>query len=544
MKRLRIVLFILALSVSVSQLTGLDHLELMTTLYGEFYGSHFGSFLVSLSFNGDSYDDLIVFSKNWNPYGVYQDTQKWGKIYFYWGSADGIGSTPDFVIEASANSQYAIPHPINGDDINGDGLDDLVIRKWDNATGAVLEVYYGTNTPSATPDLIITAPYVVWEGMYPDSLGDINGDGHADLTIYTERDVDYTIRRIINIWMGDNGPWYTLLDHTASQSPTSTNGVGDVNNDGFDDFILQHGTPGGGLVHDRIVLHYGSVNFPEHDSLVITDDSNMRLPRISSPLGDINGDGFADFETYKGRSWFGDTMITPSWDLTLNFYEDWHNWGYPDYNVGNPFIFGDLNGDGYDDVIGSSYLDTGSYNGQVAIWVGGPKMDGLIDMYLYNPPDYIRANFGWAKAAGDFNGDGLCDLAISAPIWGQGTQAGTEGRVYIYSGNALLEDTSVANDDPVETDPPWELNIYPNPISCGEDITIELSGSNAKATIPVSLELFNLKGQKVCTIANDIDLRDNASITFSTLELASGIYVLRTQSNNILQNSVRICVIK
>ena len=141
MKRLRIVLFILALSVSVSQLTGLDHLELMTTLYGEFYGSHFGSFLVSLNFNGDSYDDLIVYSMNWNPYGVYQDTQRWGKFYFYWGSANGISSTPDYIIEASARGEYSSSIPINGGDINGDGLDDLVLTKFTGATLGFLEVY-------------------------------------------------------------------------------------------------------------------------------------------------------------------------------------------------------------------------------------------------------------------------------------------------------------------------------------------------------------------------------------------------------------------
>ena len=543
MKRLRIVLFILALSVSVNQLTGLDHLELMTTLYGEFYGSHFGTRLVAMNFNGDNYNDLIVHSMNWNPYGVYQDTQRWGKLYFYWGSANGISSTPDYIIEASANREYSHASPINGGDINGDGLDDLVLTKFTGATLGFLEVYYGSETPSFTPDIVIDPPELINDGPYPYALGDVNGDGHDDISFYTIQSIDYEYILRIIVWTGENDPLYALTEMPMSTSPT-VNGVGDINNDGCSDFILQYGTQEGEGIHDRIVLYYGSSNFPECDSLVITEDSNMELPRTSSPLGDLNGDGFADFETYKGKVWFGDSVISPDWDLTLNFYDGWHNWGYPDYNVGNPFIFGDINGDGYDDIIGSSFLGTGSYTGEVAIWVGGPNMNGLIDMYLSPPSDYHYRNFGWAKATGDFNGDGLCDLAVSAPIWRQGTQAGTEGRVYVYSGNTALGDPIVANADPVETEPPWVMSVYPNPASNGEDITIELSDSFAKTINPISLELYNLKGQRVMKWAIDANPDSIRSFAISTQDLASGIYILRAWSNQRLQYSIKICIVK
>ena len=530
MKRLRIVLFILALSVSVSQLTGLDHLELMTTLYGEFYGSHFGAYLVAMNFNGDNYDDLIVYSMNWNPYDVYQSSQRWGKFYFYWGSANGISSTPDFIIEASANGEYSYAAPINGGDINSDGLDDLVLRRYTITTNGMLEIYYGSNTPSSIPDLIIDPPELTVDGPRPTSLGDINGDSCNDIAFYTTHIVNYVGWGKLRIWTGVDNPWYVLSEQPQSASSASVNGVGDINHDGCSDFILQYGTPEGEGIHDRIVLYYGSSNFPECDSLVITEDSNMELPRTSSPLGDLNGDGFADFETFKGKVWFGDSVISPNCDLTLNFYEEWHNWGYPDYNKGNPFIFGDINGDGYDDVIGSSYLDTGSYTGEVAIWVGGPNMNGLIDMYLGAPSNYQYANFGWAKAAGDFNGDGLCDLAVSAPIWGQGTQAGTEGRVYVYSGNTALVDPIVANADPVETEPPWVMSVYPNPFNPSTTIAF-----NIPETGQARVSIYNSKGQRVIDLLDtDLPQGDHSLVwdgrDANNSSVASGIYFIKLES--------------
>lgn len=135
-------------------------------------------------------------------------------------------------------------------------------------------------------------------------------------------------------------------------------------------------------------------------------------------------------------------------------------------------------------------------------------------------------------------------MAVSAPIWRQGTQAGTEGRVYVYSGNTALGDPIVANADPVETEPPWVMSVYPNPASNGEDITIELSDSFAKTINPISLELYNLKGQRVMKWAIDANPDSIRSFAISTQDLASGIYILRAWSNQRLQYSIKICIVK
>lgn len=169
-------------------------------------------------------------------------------------------------------------------------------------------------------------------------------------------------------------------------------------------------------------------------------------------------------------------------------------------------------------------------------------MDGLIDLYQYPPSDYGTRNFGYAKAAGDFNGDGLCDLAVSAPMYYSAPQWAT-GRVFIYSGNAALKDTVVANDDPVEAAPGWDINVYPNPIRGNDPIRINLLGSGYKQSKPLQLELYNLKGQKVSGIEYKEKAWDGTDISLTIPKIPSGLYILRIAQEGISARTKRICIV-
>ena len=93
-----------ALTLGIVCLSAQNHMDLMTTLYGEFIGSYFGRTVVSLDYNGDGYDDLVVASSLWNPNGAYNENIWYGKIYFYWGGP-GFDNVPDFVIEGTYTGQ-------------------------------------------------------------------------------------------------------------------------------------------------------------------------------------------------------------------------------------------------------------------------------------------------------------------------------------------------------------------------------------------------------------------------------------------------------
>ena len=105
-----------------SSVTGVNHMDLIATLQGEFYGSNFGSSVVSMDYNGDGYDDLIVKSRYWNPTGVYNEQMMYGKIYFFWGGP-GFDNIPDFVIEGQHRGHfrddYYAGQLVNAGDLNG-----------------------------------------------------------------------------------------------------------------------------------------------------------------------------------------------------------------------------------------------------------------------------------------------------------------------------------------------------------------------------------------------------------------------------------------
>jgi hypothetical protein len=97
---------------------------------------------------------------------------------------------------------------------------------------------------------------------------------------------------------------------------------------------------------------------------------------------------------------------------------------------------GDVNGDGYDDVLVGAfrYPEIGSV-GQAYLYFGGPAMDAVADLIIA-PPAGGAGWFGVSVAsAGDFNGDGHADFIIGAQ------QAGYEGKAFVYYGGPSLDTT-------------------------------------------------------------------------------------------------------
>jgi hypothetical protein len=97
---------------------------------------------------------------------------------------------------------------------------------------------------------------------------------------------------------------------------------------------------------------------------------------------------------------------------------------------------GDVNGDGYDDVlVGAFRYPEIAGVGQAYLYFGGPAMDSVADLVI-TPPAGGSGLFGVSVAsAGDFNGDGHPDFIIGAQ------QAGFEGKAFIYYGGPSLDAT-------------------------------------------------------------------------------------------------------
>jgi hypothetical protein len=209
-------------------------------------------------------------------------------------------------------------------------------------------------------------------------------------------------------------------------------------------------------------------------------------------------------------------------------------------------VYGDLNGDGFDDFV-TSDSDANYENGQVGICLGGQNANATYDLIMNPPSEHQFRNFGYAKAIGDFDGDGYDDLAISCPWW-IGFGAYGMGRVLIYSGNAQLQDTTVANDDPAapeQNTSDWRFNIYPNPFyaKAGE-IRVTLLGTGYNKAGRYTYSVKNIRGQIVRQdIISEQELRD-AGFDVRVSQLSSGIYILTISDQYQILASRKVVIYK
>ncbi|MDZ4121558.1 MAG: FG-GAP-like repeat-containing protein, partial [Candidatus Cloacimonadaceae bacterium] len=372
--------------------------------------------------------------------------------------------------------------------------------------------YFGGTGDLSTPDRI-EATQANEGGYIIDKLGDVDGDGFEDIGIA------YTLYNVVHFDISWGGSWVRQNIMAGLANPSAMGsiiGIGDVNNDGFDDFAIGYitGTIGEYSTYQR--LYYGNPGRDFNSFLYLVQYPGMVTWRCL-PLGDLNGDGFDDFFAYASSNglmiWYGSGNIAPdNADIVLN----------PVY-YGNISVrgikAGDFNGDGFNDVVGASYIQR-----RFAVWLGNTVMNGVADWQKSN----ILENFGYDVTVGDFNGDGYDDIAVSAPFEGDTYPLHDfRGYVFIYAGNPGM----VANDDPYA--PPisdqLQMRISPNPIRHDGDISIALSGITADKGSPITIEVYNLKGQ-IVQESEIINLHNAETIsTLSVTDLASGVYICRAK---------------
>ena len=102
---------------------------------------------------------------------------------------------------------------------------------------------------------------------------------------------------------------------------------------------------------------------------------------------------------------------------------------------------GDVNGDGYDDVMVGNHLYDGGIDNQGAVYVWHGSASGLGDSGTTANADWSAvggqavAYLGWAgDGIGDLNGDGCDDLAVGA--YGYDSGETNEGAVFVWYGSA------------------------------------------------------------------------------------------------------------
>lgn len=430
-----------------------------------------GEKLVSMDYNGDGIDDLIVLSRKAGPEQI-------PCLYFYYGDHN-FDSTPDLTKYSAEPWLLSNITIINAGDVNGDGYEDLLSLEYYYADYDSVAIHFYHGGPNA--DLLYDQEILTqgsWDTprIEPRSrLGDVNNDGYDDIGCSVWAGDEYYSGHKLAVLYGHTWELQIISDTVDSSRRRNIEGVGDTNGDNIDDFVTGYAvsTPDGRL--SSRYLHLGGSTNSIMNLILMYQRLNFGEWDFSAAygIGDYNGDGYDDMVYCNGDSWYDNNKIrlggpnilnTPEITVISSQIENMLFLGsYP------KIAYGDFNGDGNSDLAGSDFRAF-LWTGHAGIWLGNANPNGLFDLRISSPPSSPFHQFGMTLAAGDFNDDGYSDLAIAAPHSISSGAIHYPGYVYIFGGNTQF----VTNEDLITIPEPdsIEMNYYPNPINGKADIYI------------------------------------------------------------------------
>jgi hypothetical protein len=439
--------------------------------------------------NGDGFRDLLIGA----PYAGTVSGKGQGKAYLFLGRPTSqwpAGHTSLAGADASflglKAATMAARQLYTAGDVNGDGYDDFLITCWMcwGSKGAAYlflgrpDVDWGQDYPLEEPDArFIGENYDDRAGYYAATAGDVNGDGYDDFLITAVGDEEGGGFRagqtylILGRAQADWGIWFYLDQADASflgeaegdAAGRSASGVGDVDRDGYADFMI--GAPFNDqvdvdagkayLVRGRKVADWGmDYGLAQADASFVGEAAGDQMGRRVCGAGDVNGDGYPDF--LLGAS-YNDQVAPDAGKAYLLLGRPTVDWGqghsvaqadasFLGENEGDQAgrrvsSAGDMNHDGVGDfIISAPHNDRAAAEAGASYLLYGQRSAGWGLDYPLSQADVVfegeaaNDHAGYDVAPlGDMNGDRVDDLVLGA--YGADVNGDQSGETYVILSN-------------------------------------------------------------------------------------------------------------